>query len=100
MDNGLNWYQFDADYYDDYSDDDLSDSQVQVGFNKGGMSGGSVPSLMAYTLSPKVIELDKGSNTKILGQWIFSIGDDNITEPVNGKPDSLIDSVSAVLLCL
>ncbi|XP_065894487.1 nidogen-1-like isoform X2 [Dysidea avara] len=83
LDNGLNWYQFDADYYDDYSDDDLSDSQVQVGFNKGGMSGGSVPSLMAYTLSPKVIELDKGSNTKILGQWIFSIGDDNITEPVN-----------------
>ncbi|XP_065894488.1 nidogen-1-like isoform X3 [Dysidea avara] len=59
LDNGLNWYQFDADYYDDYSDDDLSDSQVQVGFNKGGMSGGSVPSLMAYTLSPKVIELDK-----------------------------------------
>ena len=75
----MNWYQYDADYYDD--DNDSDDSQVQVGFNKEGTSGGSVPSLIAFTLSPSVLELDKNTNAKMPGQWIFSIGGDIISEP-------------------
>jgi len=105
LDNGLNWYQFDADYYD-YSDKDLSDSQVQVGFNKEGASGGSVPSLMPFTLSPSVIELDKNTNAKLQGQWMFSVSNEIISEPFSvigtggGDPGNFVQPVKLFIDCI
>ena len=69
------------DYYVDYSDSEPDDTQVQVGFNKGGSAGGSVATLSAYTRSPRVIELDKDSNFNNNGQWMFLVSNDNIEEP-------------------
>ena len=77
LDDGLNWYQADEDYYD-YTDDDPEISPVQVGFNKGGDSG-TFYTLSNYTLTRFVLDLDSNSNRGKLGQWTFAIGSENVS---------------------
>ena len=76
LDDGLNWYQADEDYYD-YTEDDPEISPVQVGFNKGG-EGRNFYSIH-FTLTPEVLELDDYSNRNKPGQWTFNIGNENVT---------------------
>ena len=77
LDDGLNWYQADEDYYD-YTEDDPEISPVQVGFNKGG-EGGIFYTIVPYTLTPQVLELDDYSNRNKPGQWTFNIGNEGVT---------------------
>lgn len=77
LDDGLNWYQADEDYYD-YTEDDPDFSPVQVGFNKGG-EGGIFYTLSDYTLTPSVLKLDDYSNRDRAGQWTFAITNENVT---------------------
>jgi len=77
LDDGLNWYQADEDYYD-YSEDDPEVSPVQVGFNKGG-EGEVFYTLSSFTLTPRVLNLDDYSNRGKPGQWTFAIGNEMVT---------------------
>ena len=77
LDDGLNWYQADEDYYD-YTEDDPDISPVQVGFNKGG-EGDVFYTLSKFTMTPDVLNLDEYSNRDKQGQWTFNIGNENVT---------------------
>ena len=77
LDNGLNWYQADEDYYD-YDEVDPEISPVQVGFNKGGEDK-IFYTIQDFTLTPRVLELDRYSNRNKPGQWTFNIGSEIVT---------------------
>ena len=77
LNDGLNWYQADEDYYD-YDDDDPEISPVQVGFNKGGEDD-IFYTISDFTMTPRVLELDHYSNRNKPGQWTFNIGSESVT---------------------